>query len=212
MGFIRLLSTGKLTAGKKRLDIQNFYLAYFYEQAARHATDPQIRISLLEKALMHYQQIRQKENAKGEHLYYSLWHTGLIMDLLEGPWPAVEDRFLAAYEQEPTRGESLEAIIRHYIKIQQWPVAYIFSAFAKDRFLGRPPSSSAKWGPNAAFYHWKVLDIHTAVCFNMGMREEATHTFSILLARTKEQPGLFSPKEIENIQDKVKIIQEPVLS
>jgi tetratricopeptide (TPR) repeat protein len=205
--FIDLLNNTVLVKGKNMAATKDFYLGWTHEMAANAASELEIRKYHFEKALTYFLEFIRSGKAGGEPLYYSYMASGSIMHALQYEWPVAEESFLSAFESDPARGESLRAMIKYYSAIQQWDIAYIFSSYSKQHFLDQAPAQ-AKWGFDAAIYSWKVLDLHAAVCFQLGRMDEAGETFFQLLSRTARQPELFAPGEIEKIQVNAKLFQQ----
>jgi|GEM_PF-3273078 len=205
--FIDLLNNMALVKGKNKASTKDFYLGWTHEMAASASCELEIRKYHLEKALAYFLEFIRSGKRYGEPLYYSYLASGFIMQALQYEWPETEESFLSAFESDPARGESLRAIIKYYSAIQQLDIAYIFSSYSKQHFLDQAPAQ-AKWGFEAAIYSWKVLDLHTAVCFQLGRMDEAVETFFQLLSRTQRQPELFAPAEIEKIQGNAKLFQQ----
>jgi hypothetical protein len=120
------------------------------------------------------------------------------MQSLGHPWPTTEEMLLSAYEIAPFRGEPIARIIHHYLSKQIWPIAYLFSSFAKDNFLDNPPKEG-QWALDKTLYTWGVLDLHIAACLPLGKKEEAAATFLELYQRTLSSPELFPQGVIEKI-------------
>jgi hypothetical protein len=206
-GIIELIKTGTIIRGKNKTALEQFYLGYFHEQAAFNTTDKKEKRMLLETALSHYHEYMKIGKGKGEENYYSRLHAGYIMHAFGYSWPKTEEVLLNAYETDPARGESMELIIHYYMSVGEYAIAYIFSLFSKDMFYGRMPFPERKWGLDPDFYNWRVLDIHVAICCQLGQFDEAADVFSVLKRQTRIHPELLSQEEITKIGEKSKLFQ-----
>ncbi len=179
----------------------HFSLGQSSYQAAMQSPDAAEKSSLLKTALDHFARFLQGRIRKGDQYFYAYLSSGIIMQVLSYEWKEVERMFLLAYESTPTRGESIKEIIKHYISEKKWPVAYIFTLYARDHFLGNPPANN-NWGVDRDFYNWKVLDYHAVTCLSLGKTKEANSSFSLLYQHTLEHPELFSSDQIKQIYQK----------
>ena len=205
---IEMLKKGTVIEGRQRAAVQNFYLGHFYEQVAARTDDPQASKFFAEAALAHYNSLIRAGGLQGEPFFYAHLRTGQLMNFLGSTWPPCEKILLQAYALAPGRGEPMEAIIRYYLSAQQWAIAYIFSSFSKENFFNKLPVKNIAWGLHDSFYHWKVLDLHTAVCFNAGAMEEAWDTYSTLLQTTTTAPQHFTTEDLKKILDKGSLFQQ----
>lgn len=185
----------------------HFCLAHLCCLAAQYSSNKEERKSYLEAALEHYRQILRGKIRRSEEYFYSCYMSGNIMQSLSFQWAEVEEVFLLAHETNPCRGEPIVSIVRYYQSVGEWPIAYIFSTYARDHFLDSRPLKD-KWGVDNDLYNWTVLDYHTASCFALGRRQEATETFGLLYRRAVERPELFRPEEIKRISSQIKLFPE----
>jgi hypothetical protein len=205
--YIELLSETDILRGRNKQADKTFFLGYFYDQAALHSQDADSRKGYLEKALIYYQDYKKSGRPNVEAYYYCLLESGHIMNALEYAWSSTEQTFLMAFEFSPARAEPIEALMRHYIASGEWAIAYIFSAFSMAHFWGKPPNPYPKWGFHLAFYNWKVLDLHTSICVQLGGMEEARESFLQLFHLTQQRPELFSQQQMEKIHANLPLFQ-----
>jgi hypothetical protein len=147
-------------------------------------------------ALGYYEKAAQ--GLKGEAAFYARYQSGIIAQQLDHPWPEIEERLLGAFQCLPERGEPILKIIHYYQWQQQWPIAYLYSKFAKEQFYGRLPAEGL-WGLDKGLYTWKVLDVHKVSCYHVGNLEEATKTYSMLCRLVDECPDSFMTDDITRI-------------
>ncbi|WP_188937834.1 hypothetical protein [Puia dinghuensis] len=190
----------------RKFRVKSFYLGYLYHQLARLTEDVDKKRRFLECALTHYQNFIQRKG-NDEEQFFACLSAGILLQALDQPWPEAEEIFLAAYELYPQRGEPIDQIIQHYLSIQQWPIAFLFSSSAKDQFYGKLPDQG-NWGIDKSFYNWRVLHLHTAACFSLGRMQEATETFCFLHSLTLRHLEIFLREEIDLIWSQKNLFPE----
>jgi hypothetical protein len=166
--------------------VDHFCLGYLCQKNAKQ-----------EAALKHYKHVADQW-AVGEPAFYARYSAGIIAQNLNYPWPKVEHQFLGAFQTLPQRGEPILRIIHYYQSKQQWPIAYLFSKFAKEQFYGKLPTNG-NWGLDKSLYNWKILDIHKVSCYYVQEIDEATATYSILCRLITEDPDSFLAEDITRI-------------
>jgi hypothetical protein len=173
-------------AAKGRISaVESFCLGYLSQQLAK------------KNAKAAYEQAAQKLK-KGEPAFYACYQAAILAQHLDYPWPKVEQQLLQAFQILPTRGEPILRIIHHYQEKQQWPIAYLFSKFAKKQFHDKLPKAR-NWGFDKSLYTWKMLDIHKVSCYAVEKFDEATAAYSTLCRLISENPGSFLVDDITRI-------------
>jgi hypothetical protein len=205
---INTLQSRKPGFWKKDKIAYHFTLGYAFQQAANLATpDSPEKKALLEGALTNFKAIQKWPKKYAELAFYVINNQAQTMTALGQEWPEVEEVCLDAFEIHPTRAESLVQIIKHYLTTQEWPIAYIFSSYCREHHYDHFPTND-HWGLDPELYNWKLLDMHTAVCFNMGNMEEASLTFNTLMLRLDQQPQLFTDEQITKLREKKALFQQ----
>lgn len=185
----------KLKANKPN-PINNFCLGYVYSETAKYTENHDEKNSLCQQAVAHYEEVIKKWK-NGELAFYARYAAAILMQQLDRPWNNIESRLLAAFQALPIRGESIYQIITYYQSKQLWPVAYLFSKFAKEQFFGKTPKGT--WGLDTSFYSWKVLNAHIVSCYGLEKIDEATAAYWQLYRLSADQPALFEPSDISSI-------------
>ena len=187
----------QLSKKSKPSAVDHFCLGYLNQENAKLADDDQKKNAKQEAALKHYKYVADQWRV-GEPAFYARYSAGMIAQSLNYPWPKVEEQFLSAFQTMPQRGEPILRIIHYYQSKQQWPIAYLFSKFAKEQFHGKMPAIG-NWGLDKSLYNWKVLDIHKVSCYYVHKFDEATAAYSTLCRLISENPDSFLAEDITRI-------------
>lgn len=114
-----------------------------------------------------------------EEVYCALYQSANAMDRLAEPWPMVQEAYLRAWSERPTRAEPLHAIACHYRIAQQYPLGHLFARMAAEI----PLPAAEKLFVDADVYAWRALD-EQAVCASwLGLWAETFDICQRLLAR-----------------------------
>jgi hypothetical protein len=114
-----------------------------------------------------------------EEVFFSMFRAAEVMDGLGEPWPVVQDAYLRAWSQRPTRAEPLYAIAHHYRIAGQYRLGHLFA----ERAAQIPLPLSDVLFVNASVYEWRALD-EQAVCGSwIGKSAESFAICRRLLAR-----------------------------
>ncbi len=95
----------------------------------------------------------------GEEVGYSMYKLAWSMELLDEPWPDVQDAYLRAWEFRPARAEGLHAIARRYRVEQRYRLGYVFAKSAAE--IPFPEGETLFVRPD--IYTWRIAD-ELAVC------------------------------------------------
>ena len=144
-----------------------FYLAQSYRDAGDHT-----------RALTWYER-RAAMGGWDEEVYSALYQAAEARERLGEPWPAVQDAYLRAWNQRPTRAEPLHAIACRHRKEARYPVGHLFARLAAEIPL---PVADRLFVHNDV-YAWRALD-EQAVCASwLGQWAETLDLCQRLLAR-----------------------------
>lgn len=141
-----------------------FYLAQSYKDAGA-----------LEKAVEAYL-ARAAMGGWDEEVFCSLFQAGSLLLRLGETGDGIR-HLLRAFEQRPTRAESLHALAAHYRLQQEWNLAYLFAARATE--IPRP---SDLLFVNEAVYRWRCWDERSIAAYYTGRYQESLDITSRLLA------------------------------
>lgn len=145
-----------------------FYLAQSYAWAGE-----------LTKA-RHWFERRASLGGWDEEVFYSLFRSAEVMEAAGEPWPLVQDTYLRAWGQRPTRAEPLLAIARRHRREQRYQLGYFFATRAAE--IPLPVQDILFVRPD--IYQWRALD-EQAVCGSwIGKWAETFAICERLLART----------------------------
>jgi SAM-dependent methyltransferase len=114
-----------------------------------------------------------------EEIFYSLFRVAAAMEQLGEPWPAVQDIYLRAWNQRPSRAEPLHAIARRHRKDARYSLGHLFASLAADI----PLPVADRLFVHADVYSWQAVD-EQAVCASwLGRWAETLDLCQRLLAR-----------------------------
>ena len=144
-----------------------FYLAQSYRDAGDFA-----------RARTWYER-RAAMGGWDEEVYCSLYQAANAMERLGEPWPAVQDAYLRAWNERPTRAEPLHAIACHYRMAKQYSLGHLFARMASEI----PLPAADRLFVHADVYAWRAVD-EQAVCGSwLGRWAETFDLCQGLLAR-----------------------------
>lgn len=105
---------------------------------------------------------------RSEGTYYAMYDIAQAMSHLGEPWPDVEDAFLRAWENRPTRAEPLHAIASKYRVERRFQLGYLYAKRAAE--IPRP-----QWDGYvlADIYTWRAVDEQAICAFWLGKHTEA---------------------------------------
>jgi len=177
-----------------------FYTAQSWHDAASIKNNKEENDERLRRSLKYYRERVQRPDGYAEEIYYAQYRIGTIMRILEEPWHLTHMELLKAYQMDPLRGESIKVIIDHYLMMQDWHMAYLYSKFAKTTFHGKNPYPTRLLFVDEATYVWKFAESHAAASFYTGRMDEAKQTYQEIVNLTKTNPQYFSVEDLNKIQ------------
>lgn len=177
-----------------------FYTAQSWHDAASIKDNKEENDERLRRSLKYYRERVQRPDGYAEEIYYAQYRIGTIMRILEEPWHLTQMELLKAYQIDPMRGESIKVIIDHYLMMQDWHMAYLYSKFAKTTFHGKNPYPTRLLFVDEATYVWKFAEAHAAAAFYTGRMDEAKQTYQEIVNLTKTHPQYFTPDDLNKIQ------------
>ena len=177
-----------------------FYTAQSWHDAASIKDNKEENDERLRRSLKYYRERVQRPDGYAEEIYYAQYRIGTIMRILEEPWHLTQMELLKAYQIDPLRGESIKVIIDHYLMMQDWHMAYLYSKFAKTTFHGRNPYPTRLLFVDEATYVWKFAEAHAAASFYTGRMDEAKQTYQEIVNLTKTHPQYFTAEDLNKIQ------------
>ena len=177
-----------------------FYTAQSWHDAASIKNNKEENDERLRRSLKYYRERVQRPDGYAEEIYYAQYRIGTIMRILEEPWHLTQMELLKAYQIDPMRGESIKVIIDHYLMMQDWHMAYLYSKFAKTTFHGKNPYPTRLLFVDEATYVWKFAEAHAAASFYTGRMDEAKQTYQEIVNLTKTHPQYFTAEDLNKIQ------------
>jgi glycosyltransferase involved in cell wall biosynthesis len=177
-----------------------FYTAQSWHDAASIKDNKEENDERLRRSLKYYRERVQRPDGYAEEIYYAQYRIGTIMRVLEEPWHLTHMELLKAYQIDPLRGESIKIIIDHYLMMQDWHMAYMYSKFAKTTFHGKNPYPTRLLFVDEATYVWKFAEAHAAASFYTGRMDEAKQTYQEIVNLTKTHSQYFTPDDLNKIQ------------
>ena len=177
-----------------------FYTAQSWHDAASIKNNKEENDERLRRSLKYYRERVQRPDGYAEEIYYAQYRIGTIMRIIEEPWHLTHMELLKAYQMDPLRGESIKVIIDHYLMMQDWHMAYLYSKFAKTTFHGKNPYPTRLLFVDEATYVWKFAESHAAASFYTGRMDEAKQTYQEIVNLTKTNPQYFSAEDLNKIQ------------
>jgi tetratricopeptide (TPR) repeat protein len=168
---------------KNNIDVHNhtqyaitqFYKGYFYQQLACHSIGHDTARHFQEKALCYYQNYLELAHREDESRYYAQWQIGLLQDLLDYPWPLVEDSLHKATAIDPLRGEALMKVVDHYIAAKEWRSAHHHSRTAVEKYYDKNPIARRRWFVDFDAYNSTVLSRHQKITLQVTLHNSSTH-------------------------------------
>ncbi len=177
-----------------------FYTAQSYHDSACVPDAREENEERLRRSLKYYRERVQRPDGYPEEIFYAQYRIGTIMKVLEEPWNLTLNELMKAYSMDPIRGEPVKAIIDHYLSVNEWNNAYLFSKFAKMTYHQKNPYPQRLLFVDEVLYAWRFLEVHAASSFYTGRREEARQSYLEMVKISKEQPHLFNSEDLQKIQ------------
>lgn len=149
-----------------------FYLAQSYRDAGNHAL-----------ARLWYER-RVEMGGWPEEVFCSLLRRAEAMEALGEPWPEVQEAYLRAWSERPSRAEPLHAIARRCRREGRYRLGHLFASQAAELPLPLEDTLFV----NTEVYRWQALD-EQAVCASwLGLWNE-THTLCQRLLELDQIPA-----------------------
>ena len=177
-----------------------FYTAQSYHDSASLPDNREENEERLRRSIKYYKERVNRLDGYEEERFYSQYRIGTIMKVLEKPWFEVHQELLKAYAMDPLRAEPIKVIIDHYLSINEWHMAYIYSKFARTTFHGNNPYPARLLFVDESLYNWKFLESHAAACIYTNRKEESKAAFDEIVSLLKKNPHWFSAEEVQKIQ------------
>lgn len=153
----------------------------------------------LRRALYFYRERVSRLDGYSEERYYSQYRIGVIMSILEEPWVLTKNELLKAYSLDTLRVEPFRVIVNHYLSIDEYEMAYIYSTFS-IKFVGQNPYPKRLLSIDVSLYDWKLLETHVKIALLTKRKDEAMLVYNKLLKLSENQPMLFTEADIKRIQ------------
>lgn len=182
-----------------------FYVGQSHHDSSQ-ISNPLEREERLRRAMHYYKERVDTLIGYEEERFYSQFRIGTILEALEMPWSETHQALMKAYSMDPRRAEPISFIIQHYIMVGEYNLAYVYSTFAKANLHGKNP-----YGPTCLLfidesqYNWRLLELHTVVCYNLKKMNEAAQTFNEILTILKEHPEYFTQEDANKIQMNMRV-------
>ena len=160
----------------------DLFAGYYFQKIASCLHREEDVLAYYQFALEHYGRFLKSIHQDKDCRYFIQWQMGLIQDRLDFDWQKVKSLLLKASKTHAARGEAMLYIIKHYVGLQDWGMAYKFSLPAKKRYHGKQPIN-CHWFTDPELYDWKILNLHASICFHMGNIAEAERTLGDLRPR-----------------------------
>ena len=177
-----------------------FYTAQSYHDSSCMKDNREENEERLRRSLKYYRERVNRVDGYPEERYYSQLRIGSIMKMLEMPWEECLQELLKAYAMDPLRGESIKAIVDYYVGVNEWNLAYLYSKFLKVNFHGNNPYPKRLLFVDNSLYAWKILEMHSIICFYTGRSDEAKSNYRELVEVIRKNPELFSQDDINKIK------------
>ncbi len=149
-----------------------FYLGQSYRDAG-----------VPDKALEAYRR-RARMGGWAEETWYSMFQIARLTETLRMPEHLVVEGYLHAYQNRPTRAESLCELARYYRSLDKFQLAFLFASAAVDI-----PMPSDILFVDGATYAWRALDEFAISGYYVGKHAEALAANERLLASGRLPEG-----------------------
>jgi len=177
-----------------------FYTAQSYHDSSCMKDNREENEERLRRSIKYYRERVNRVDGYPEERYYSQLRIGSIMKMLEMPWEECLQELLKAYAMDPLRGESIKAIVDYYVGVNEWNLAYLYCKFLKVNFHGNNPYPKRLLFVDNSLYSWKILEMHSIVCYYTGRIDEAKANYKELVEVIRRSPELFSQDDINKIK------------
>lgn len=177
-----------------------FYTAQSYHDSASIKNNKEENEERLRRSLKYYKERIERRDGYYEEISYSQYKIAYIMNLLEEPWGIIHQEYLKAYTMDTLRAEPIKAIIDHYMSINDWNLAYLYTKFAIDTFHEKSPYPKRLLFIDQSLYEWTLLEAHSASCFYTNRKEESLHYFNKLIEKSKNKKELFTESDLMKIE------------
>lgn len=195
---------------KKNPTSRAFLLGYFLQQVGIHCNIPTEREDFFKQSLVQYQSfLSSGKNENPDTHYFAQWQTGVLQQSFGVKWPVVEGSYLRSLEYDTTRAEALKEILNYRCTNQEWRIAYIYSSYCIDEFLGKIPANKY-WYIDPSFYNWKILKYHIPILIAIRKKEEAKNFLYKLLDQLQQNPENFTEKDRQDINGMKKRFETPL--
>jgi hypothetical protein len=173
-----------------------FFTGNCYKSAADYCEDQEQKISLYKRAFHYYQESVEIQSTALEERYLAQMHIATIYQLLKHPWQVVEQEILKAHQIDPIRAEPIARIIDHYVRREEWTLAYPFSNFLIQTYQNKEPKHLRFFYVQSLLYGWKALCSHIIISYFSKHKSEAKMVYKSLIATIVSDPSKFSKKEV----------------
>ncbi|TDX01859.1 glycosyltransferase family protein [Dinghuibacter silviterrae] len=140
-----------------------------------------------------------RNSSNVEYKFNAQLQLGVILEDQGGTPEDIQAAYLAAYNINPERAESIRQLIAYYMAKEWWDYAYEYSKQALELFYLNAPSSTTSIVSDDSFYNWRVLEWHFKICSQIGKVEEATAALIELKKTTSEHPEFFTKGKLDRL-------------
>jgi len=161
----------------------------------------------IRRAIKYYKERVSRLDGYHEERSYAQFRVGVMMHMLEEPWSDTMVELLKAYSMDNMRAEPIKAIVDYYMSMNEWNIAYLYSKFLKVNFSKKSPYPNRLLFIDESLYEWKILDMHSSICFQLGKIDEAKVCFNELLQVMNQKPNLFNQEDILKIKSNAQLFK-----
>jgi tetratricopeptide (TPR) repeat protein len=147
---------------------------YLYSRWVYYMAQTYAEVSNLVKALEYYEKRTEIKNGL-EDIYISYIKIAELKHRLGYDINEVIYSYLKCTKENPYRIEHFIPIINHYISIEDYHTAYVYSSYAV-RFAGKNPEYTTLL-IDSSVYNWRIYDLHNITSWWSGRIDEAKETF-----------------------------------
>lgn len=183
-----------------------FYTAQSYHDSASIKDNKEENEERLRRSLKYYNERIQRRDGYYEEISYSQYRIACIMELLEEPWNIIHQEYLKAYNMDVLRAEPIKGIIDHYMNVNEWDLAYLYTKFSIETFQEKNPYPKRLLFIDQSLYEWSLLEAHSAACFYTNRKDDAFHYFSKLLDVSTSKRELFTESDLKKIENNKKYL------
>jgi glycosyltransferase involved in cell wall biosynthesis len=173
-----------------------FFIGDSYNAAGGYAKNDQGAKDHYELADHYFSKALNLETSNAEVRFLLYKKIAENREALRCSWTVVEEAYLQAFMECPSKAESLAPIIEHYIDSENWEQAYYYSVFSHVHFSLLAKKDERKLYNDESLYQWRLLFCRYFTAYQSGRKKEAKRLYRHLSEIRRSNPSMIAKEDL----------------